>query len=241
MAVVLSRLQAVFDVLSSAAILALAAVLIWNNVARQPNNGPQPVVPASGRAGPIVPSEPLSLAGAAVEGDRKAPLAMIEYSDFQCPFCGTFARETLPQLREKYVTAGKLQIAFRHLPLPSHQFARKAAEGAQCAGSQGRFWPMHDELFKNQQQLDAVPLLAKRLGLDVAAFERCLTGDAENQLRADTTSAKVLGITGTPTFVFGVLQSDGRIKAFQTLQGAQPFSAFEAVLSNHAENKAAGN
>jgi protein-disulfide isomerase len=177
------------------------------------------------------------LTGLAIEGDRNAPLAIIEYSDFQCPFCGTFARETLPKFREKYVRSGKVLLAFRHLPLSNiHPFAEKAAASAECAGRQGKFWQMHDELFRNQKQLDQPNLdkIAGRVGLDVGHFDTCLNGEVTNRINEDTVSAKSLGISGTPTFLIGTVQADGGVKIFRVVTGAQTLSAFDGLLSSEA-------
>lgn len=134
----------------------------------------------------------MSLDGAATKGDRKAKVALIEYSDFQCPFCGRFARETLPQLDEKYVRPGKVLVAFRHLPLPIHALAQRAAEAAECAGQQNKFWLMHDFLFRDSGQLAESKLTssAAGLGLNDGQFKACLEGRTAAKARADAAFAR---------------------------------------------------
>ena len=110
-------------------------------------------------------------------GRRDAPVTIVEFSDYQCPFCRQFVTTTLPALKSTYVDAGKLRWVFRDFPLDQiHPNARKASEAARCAGEQGKYWDMHDLLFQNQQALAAeqLPTYADRLGLDRAAFGTCL-------------------------------------------------------------------
>src|SRR6185436_20936742 len=92
-----------------------------------------------------VPNFDLTLAGAATKGRASAPLVMLEFSDFECPFCGRYSRETYPQVQREYVDTGKVRYVFRHTPIERiHPQAMKAAEAAECAGTQGKFWEMHD-------------------------------------------------------------------------------------------------
>jgi protein-disulfide isomerase len=160
-----------------------------------------------------------------------ARVAVIEYSDFECPFCGKFARETLPALEAKYVRTGKVLLVFRQFPLPIHALAYKAAEGTLCAGRQDRFWEMHDQLFLNRA-LDEGSLrrYARVIGLNEQQFESCLQGEAADAVRQEVESGKTLGVSGTPTFLLGYIQPDGRLKVTERLSGAQPVAAFEAVL-----------
>jgi protein-disulfide isomerase len=176
----------------------------------------------------------VSLAGAAVEGNTRAPIAIIEYSDFQCPYCATFARETLPKLREKYVSPGKVLMAFRHFPLSGiHQLAERAAETAECAGRQGKFWEMHDQLFSKQKELGDLQMLkmAQQIHLDPTQFDRCLRGEATARVSQDSDSAKALGISGTPSFLIGNIQSDGLVRVARVLVGIQSLDQFDGVLA----------
>jgi hypothetical protein len=135
--------KTVVDYSTTAVILATCVFLVWAN-----SNKIWP-------PGASVPTAPQSLEGAALKGDPKAPVVIIEYSDYQCPFCAKSERETLPELDQKYIGTGQVQLAFRHHPLSRlHPFATQAAEAAVCAGRLGKFWEMHAALFADPKQLD---------------------------------------------------------------------------------------
>lgn len=228
-----SRWRAIREVILDAAFLAAVAVLVYAAFFRSAEPPVQARAAGSARRPePPLPTEPLSLDGAVLRGSTAARVALIEYSDFECPFCGKFARETLPTLEAKYVRTGQVLVAFRHYPLTIHALAVKAAEAAECAGKQGKFWEMHDRLFEEPRRLDGTDLRqsAQTLGLDGRAFENCLSGEAGAKVRADMENAKALGITGTPTFFLGRVGPDGRIRVTQRLSGAQPTGIFEAAL-----------
>src|SRR3989454_2777070 len=113
------------------------------------------------------------------QGSDTAVLTLVEFSDYQCPFCGRYARETSPQIRRDYIVTGKLKYVFRNFPIESiHPNAFKAAEAAHCAGERGKYWEMHDRLFANQGALASAQLLlhAQALGLDPQPFSQCLDG-----------------------------------------------------------------
>jgi protein-disulfide isomerase len=182
---------------------------------------------------PPLPKEPISITGAAVRGSADAKIGFVIYSDFECPFCARFANDTWPALDSKYVATGKVRAAFRHLPIESiHPSAVKAAEATECAGKQGQFWPMHDILFKNSKGLAAglLPGYAQQIQLDVAVFEACLKGATTAKVRADATSAAALGITGTPAFLLGTIEGDGKVKVTERIAGARPLTAFETAI-----------
>ena len=165
------------------------------------------------------------------KGPAGAPITIVEFSDFQCPFCAR-VNPTLAKLQETY--AGKLRIVFRDLPLLSiHKNAGHAAEAAQCANDQGKFWEMHDRLFENQAKLAPADLKehAVALSLDAAAFNQCLdSGKYTPEWRRDAEEASKLGLSGTPAFFV-----NGRL-----LSGAQPYEAFVQVIDEElamAESK----
>jgi len=197
------------------------------------------VTPVSVITGPTkppeakLPAKPIPFNGTSIRGNPNATVGMIEYSEFQCPFCGVFARETLPALEREYVATNRVQLVFRQFPLEAvHSFARKAAESAECAGQQGQFWPMHDLLFRDQKQLDSASLArrAKGLGLNGSQFEACLAGEAIDKIEEDIASGKSLGVGGTPTFFIGVVQADRKLKVTQRVSGAQSLGQFRAAL-----------
>lgn len=189
--------------------------------------------PGSGRAAePPLPTDPVSLEGMRLQGDERAKVILLEYGDYQCPYCGRFARETQPALEEKFVRTGQLRLAYRHMPLPNHRLAQKAAEAAECAAAQGKFWDMHRRLFDERPKLAPADLVvhARDLGLDTTRFEDCLGGRTADKVQADAALARQHAVTGTPTFFIGAMRPDGRVRLLQRLSGAQPAAAFETAI-----------
>lgn len=154
-------------------------------------------------------------------GDASAPVTIIEYTDFQCPFCGR-VQPTLDAVLEQY--DGSVRHVFKQLPLPMHAQARLGAEAALCAGDQGQFWEMHDWLFANKNSInrDALAAQAATLGLDVGEFNGCIDAQKYSGLiDEDMQEANSFGITGTPGFLI-----NGRV-----LRGAVPLEQFQAVIN----------
>lgn len=146
------------------------------------------------------PKVAIDTAGAPFKGPATAPVTMIAFSDFQCPYC-VRVNPTLKALEAKY--PGKLRIAFKDFPLGIHREAQKAAEAGQCAAEQGKFWEMHDKMFANQQKLqpDSLKAFAKEIGLEGPAFGSCLdSGKTAARVAADMALGAKHGVTGTPTF-----------------------------------------
>ncbi|MEK6853393.1 MAG: thioredoxin domain-containing protein [Nanoarchaeota archaeon] len=164
----------------------------------------------------------------AVKGDEDAPVTIIEWSDFECPFCARFYRDTLPLIEEEYIKTGKVKLVFRDFPLSFHQNAQKAAEAAECAGEQGKFWEMHDLLFEQGVEGGTAGFkqYAKQLGLNTAKFNECLdSGAMASEVRKDTADGAAAGIQGTPGFLI-----NGKL-----VSGAQPFSSFKQVIDAELE------
>jgi len=182
---------------------------------------------------PRLPVDPISIAGAVLKGTPSAPVAIVEYSDFECPYCATFVKTTLADLDREYIVTGRVLFAFRHLPLESiHKRAFRAAEASECANRQGRFWDFHDTLFQNPKEMDE-PSLGRRaadLGLNVSAFSACLDGQATDKVRQDVGEAGRLGVRGTPTFFIGVTGPDGLVTVTDRISGARPLSAFKEAI-----------
>ena len=178
----------------------------------------------------------VSTVGAQILGDPKAKVLLVEFSDYQCPFCGRYANDTYSKIVDDYVKTGKVRYALRNFPLESiHPFAEKAAEAAECAGDQGKYWEMHERLFKNQSQLDPkeLPGHAVVLGLDQPKFQDCLsTGKFTAKVKADEADGAKLNVTGTPTFFFGYPdpKDPSKLIAVKKLSGAQPLNAFTGIL-----------
>jgi protein-disulfide isomerase len=182
-------------------------------------------------AGCLGGREPMAFTGQAADyagggrsiGSADAPVTIVEFSDYQCPFCGSFERDTMPMIRGDYIDTGKARLVFRNFPLDFHGYARKAAEAAECAGEQGRFWEMHGRLFAGQDSLgdESYRRWAQEIGLDAANFSACLDGGAmAAKVDGDLAAARALGISGTPTFLI-----NGR-----ALEGARPYSAFKDAI-----------
>ncbi len=158
-----------------------------------------------------------------VLGNEDAPVTIIEWSDFQCPFCARFHTQTFSQIEEQYIKTGKVRFVYRDYPLPFHSNAQKAAEAGQCAHEQGKFWEMHDKIFANQGSMSVsnYKKWADELGLDTGEFKDCLdSGKTAEETAKDLREGSGAGISGTPGFLV-----NGRL-----VSGAQPFSAFQAAI-----------
>lgn len=169
----------------------------------------------------------------ATRGRKDAPVTMIEFSDYQCPYCKRQAEQTDPELIKAYVDTGKVRFAFRDFPLVAiHQNAAKAAEAARCAGEQGKYWEMHDRLFANQKELqpEKLPEHAKAVGLDDGKFRECLdSGRQAAAVKKDMDEGTRLGIRGTPTVIVGT-SDGGNVKNAVIIRGAQSVETFKAEL-----------
>jgi len=177
----------------------------------------------------------LTIEGAYVKGNPQAKVTIVEFSDYQCPFCARHAQQTMSQIEREFVDTGKVRYAVRNLPLEGiHPHAFQAAEAAECAGAQGKFWQMHTLLFANQRALGPadLPRHAGTLDLDVAAFTQCLDrGEHAAKVRKDVEDAHKAGLTGTPAFLIGVSRGAGpEVRVLRKISGAQPFPAFKAAL-----------
>ena len=171
---------------------------------------------------PSVPVE-ASADDDAVRGDPDAPITIIEFSDYECPFCARFYSETLGLLEQNYIDTGKVNLVYRDFPLSFHPSAQKAAEAAECAGEQGEYYEMHDMLFESGVAGGVAQFkqYAATLGLDTGAFNSCLdSGAMEAEVQKDMADGSAAGVSGTPSFVI-----NGEL-----LVGAQPFAAFKQVI-----------
>lgn len=165
----------------------------------------------------------ISIEGRPVLGNAEAPVTLIEFSDFECPFCARYANDTFSQIKKEYVDTGKVKMVFKHFPLPFHQFAQKAAEAGECAFEQGKFWEYKEILFSNQENLDinSFKKYAQDLLLDTQEFNNCLdSGRFREKVAKDLKEGEDAGVTGTPTFFING----------EKLVGAQPFSEFQKTI-----------
>lgn len=187
------------------------------------------------------PPEPqnvvLSVKDDPCKGKRDARLTLIEFSDYQCPFCSRHFRETMPQLEREYITNGKLKYVFRNFPIESiHPQAFKAHEAANCAGEQGKYWEMNGRLFANQKAMSPKDLSdhAQALALDMPKFQQCLdSGKHAAKIRKDLADGQKAGVQGTPSFFVALTEpNDGMVKAVRIIRGAQPYTAFKEAIDS---------
>ena len=164
-------------------------------------------------------------------GRAAAPLVLLEFTDYQCPYCRHFESGTWPQLKQTYVDTGKVRFIVRDLPLDFHARAEPAAQAAHCAGAQHAFWPMHDALLAEGASLSeqAIEQAAQALGLDVARLRACIdSGRFRDDIQHNEQLARSLGLNGTPAFVLGRVK-DGALLG-RPLEGALPFEQFRAAI-----------
>lgn len=195
---------------------------------------------------PSQPTQPasvvakVSISGNPIMGKKDAPITLIEFSDYQCPFCRRFFQTTLPALQAEYIDTGKVRYVFRDFPLDGiHPQARKAAEAAQCAGEQDKYWAMHDLLFQNQQalQVEHLKTYARRLDLDPTAFGDCLEqGRYTAEVQKDLEDGTTAGVRGTPAFFLGRTGPDDTIQGV-LISGAQPLTVFRQAIERLLQEK----
>jgi protein-disulfide isomerase len=217
-----SRLWVILERLSVVATIAIAGVVLWTLV--------------QGRAvepEPGLPRAPLELSGMPAEGSQEAPTVLMVFSDFECPACGRFALEVLPKIRERFIVPGRLQVAFRHFPLPIHSKAKGAGTFAECAGRQEKFLVAHDALFALGARFDEDSYLkiANETGLDSAALSDCRADtSALDKVERDLAYGRSLGVDATPTFFIGRLLDGRKMKVANRMVGARSFETFEFAL-----------
>jgi protein-disulfide isomerase len=199
----------------------IRALLEKQNTARPPAPPPKPT------------NITMNLEGREFLGSKDAPLTMVQFTDYQCPFCQRFHTTTFPEIKKNYIDTGKLRFYSRDLPLDFHPNAAKASEAARCAGEQKKFWPMHEILGANAARLDIESLtgFAKQLNLDADAFRKCIeSGKHAAAVQNDAAEAARIGANGTPTFLVGRSTADGVIG--ELVEGALPYPMFDQKLKS---------
>ena len=179
----------------------------------------------------------IDISGRPFKGDKTAKLTLIEFSEYQWPFCARHVRETWPQIKKEYIDTGKVKYLFFDFPLESiHKNAFKAAEASRCAGEQGKYWEMHDQLFANSTALETVDLFrhATTLNLDPLKFQECMDSEKNaNEIRKDLMEGQKAGVKGTPSFLIGISEGDDpKIKILKVVRGAQPYPMFKEALDS---------
>jgi protein-disulfide isomerase len=196
--------------------------------ANAPTNGPT-IVPSAVPAAPANDKVQLKLAsGWHWMGRDDAPVTIVEFTDYQCPFCRKYHTETFAELKKNYIDTGKVRFVSRDLPLSFHTNAEKAAEAAWCAGEQNKYWQLRDTMIDNSADLspDAIVKYAQTNGLDMASFKACALADKyKNEIEKGMADAGTVGISATPSFVIGKTTKDSLDG--DRVVGAVPASVFE--------------
>ncbi len=185
--------------------------------------GQQPSRPTSAR---------VSTKGKQTMGAKDAPVTIVEFTDYQCPFCLRFSKTTFPILKRNYIDTGKVRWVALNMPLAFHKDATKAAQAAHCAGEQGKFWEMREVLFQNPQKLNVsfLPAHAASLSLDLEAFNSCLQSKRHlDTIAKEAKDANAVRLTGTPSFIIGKTSSD--VISGPVVIGAQPLNQFDAAIN----------
>jgi len=181
----------------------------------------------------------MNLEGAEMLGAKTAPVTLVEFTDYQCPFCQQFHTQTFADLKKNFIDTGKVRFYSRDLPLDSlHPNAMRAAEAGRCAADQGEFWKMRDVMGNHPDKLDLPSLLADAefLKLDVRAFRVCLVEEKyKSEIQADLMEAMRIGADGTPAFVVGKSTEEG--VDGDLLVGAQPYNIFNLKLRSLEPSK----
>jgi protein-disulfide isomerase len=202
----------------------------------------RPVVPTPK---PISKLIRISLEGISFLGRADAPLTMVEYTDYHCPFCRRHARNTLPKLFRTYIDTGKLRYGIRDFPQTAlHPDAFRLSEAALCAGDQGKYWQMHHEFMKGSGNADVSKLADNVLAskLDAQEFSACMDSNQHtSDLRATLDAGQELGVRGTPYFFIGESEStdDNKLVVGSTVRGAQPYSVFKSRIDELLETNIA--
>lgn len=183
---------------------------------------------------PAGPPTPFKIQSEPFIGERTAPIAVVEFADFECQFCGQFERDTYPQVLENYVKTGKVMFFYHDFPLSSHPHADMAAQAAHCAGDQGKYWEMHDDLFAHQGQLSerTISTDAQSLTIDSAKLMSCISsGRYAAAIQKSREDAVQMGVRATPSFLIGTLDADGHeLRVVRALRGAYTYEAFKSAL-----------
>jgi len=207
----------------SVLILSTATFIKLNN-ALKGDTAAAPTPSADDAAAPSAPIDTDKLIDDdAILGNKNAKVTIVEWSDYQCPFCVRFHSDAFQQIKTKYIDTGKVKFVYRDFPLSFHQFAQKAAEAAECAGEQGKYFDMHEKLFTSGVEGDVASFkqYAKDLGLDSTKFDTCLdSGAMAKEITKDMNDGAAVGVRGTPGFIV-----NGEL-----VSGAQPFAVFEQAI-----------
>lgn len=222
MPVDMTRLRTAMDWLTGIAVLVTAGTALWTHY--------------TVRTGPTI--EPI--AGEVVETRLlrhrlgSSPTVLIEFADYECPFCADHATGEFPQIKRELIDTGQLSYAYLHFPLTkAHPDAMSASIAAECAGDQGRYWEMHTNLFRDPEHLDADDLRihAVDAGLDVDRFSSCMASSTKDRVMNDVAEAKRLGVKGTPTFFIGVDDRQGHVAINSQVRGGVTLAMAQELVT----------
>jgi len=198
----------------------------------------------AGQAAPA-PDDKVSMAaptGGFSEGKANAPLVLVEYTDYQCPFCQQFHNTAYAQIKANYIDTGKVRFISRDFPLDFHENSRRGANAARCAAEQGKFWELRHAMIVNASQLqqDKISGYAANVKLDMAKFQSCVAADKfKAAIDKDIAEGTAAGVNGTPSFVLGRIE-DGKLQGVR-LVGAMPYDQFDSKIQEMLGQAAAKN
>jgi protein-disulfide isomerase len=222
------RLTAAASAVSLVVIAVSAASVVWTRTAEEDEQaGNDAVASLDGPRSLTIRLEP------PLKGHPGARIGVVEFTDFECPFCARYATGTHRRIERDYVDAGKIAYSVRHLPLePAHPRAFRASEAAECAEEQGKYWQMYDRLFASPDRLAPSELVGhgKAIGLATARFSECLAQGRPERVRADIVEADRLGITATPTFLLGMVGQESQLTVMRIVRGAVSPSVLKDVI-----------
>lgn len=223
------RILALLAAVMAAAVVAAVLILLSGpgQEKGQPTTTPRAAIPGQEKGQPATTPRAAIPASGNVLGLADAPVTIVEFSDFQCPFCREFARGAKQRLTEEYIRAGKVKLVYRHFAFLGPE-SQMAAEASECAREQDRFWDYHDMLFANQGRensgafaKDKLLGFAQQLSLEMGAFTSCLEGGKYRQkLLEDLQEGQRMGVRGTPAFFIGS----------QKMEGNQPYERFRTAI-----------
>lgn len=217
-----------WKVLTVAFGLLLVISIVTGGFSGSTETGKVAVAPSAGAVPQTQPIADVDIDDDAILGDEDAEVTIVSFEDFQCPFCKRSFDQTFPLIKQNYIETGKVRYVYRDYPLPFHTEADEAANAAECAGDQDKFWEMHEKLFENQAEWAGSTNVnsflkgyAGDIGLDQGKFDSCLDSRKyDKEIKADIDAGTKYGVSGTPTFFVNGIK----------LVGAQPYSAFEAAI-----------
>lgn len=227
------RIKAALDAASTGLVIVAAGYLLWS-LAQSRSVSTRPVSqPVSGLTIPAEKIRHIRGTGAT---------ALVEFTDYECPFCGAYARETAPLIHENFVKRGLISEVVLSFPLEEiHRHARRASVAVECAHRQGKFWDLHDGLFRSSGPLTDASIVAAGVdaGLEASEFSRCLVEGRSSEVDSDLNEGRRLGVTGTPTLFLGTREADGRVSLNSRISGAVPYSELRKWVEIHVARSAA--